>query len=133
MSAVALSIARARLGDAADRVRWVQADVTSSAPAGPFDVWHDRAVFHFLTEQADRDAYVAALERALPPGGHAIIATFAPDGPERCSGLPVCRYSAESLRDTLGGAFELLESRRARHVTPAGREQRFVYALFARR
>lgn len=92
--------------------------ITTWEPQQVYDIWHDRAAFHFLTEDHDRTAYVERLTRAVKPGGHAIIATFAPDGPERCSGLPVVRYDAESLSQALGGAFELVETRRHIHVTP---------------
>jgi hypothetical protein len=106
--------------------------VTTWEPQQAYDLWHDRAAFHFLTEEHDRSAYVARLTKAVKPGGHAIIATFAPDGPERCSGLPIMRYNAKSLGLTLGGAFERLETRREEHVTPWGAEQRFQFSLFRR-
>lgn len=128
----ALARSRARLGPRAERVRWVVADVTGWRPEGSFDLWHDRAVFHFLTEAADRARYVEALRAALAPGGHAIVATFALDGPERCSGLPVVRYGPESLLAELGPGFTLVASEREEHVTPAGRVQPFTYALFRR-
>lgn len=131
----ALEQARQRLGDQADRVRWIEADITSGAVPGgrgSFDLWHDRAVFHFLTEPGDRAAYTRALTSSVEAGGHAIIATFAEDGPTRCSGLAVVRYSPESLAAELGDGFELLETRRDLHHTPANREQRFVYCLFRR-
>src|SRR5579872_1306661 len=95
VSAAALAVAKARIGEKADRVHWLVADVTTWAPSRVYDLWHDRAAFHFLTDPADRAAYVARLRRALRPGGCAIIGGFAPDGPERCSGLPVARYDAE--------------------------------------
>ena len=94
-------VAKARLGGRAEQVEWVVADVTTWEPRQAYDLWHDRAAFHFLTEERDRKAYVARLVKAVKPGGHAIIATFAPDGPERCSGLPVMRYDAESLGRSL--------------------------------
>ena len=97
-----------------------------------YDIWHDRAAFHFLTEERDRMAYVARLIKAVKPGGHAIIATFAPDGPERCSGLPVARYDAQSLRRVVGDAFELIETLRHEHRTPWGSEQHFQFSLFRR-
>jgi hypothetical protein len=97
-----------------------------------YDLWHDRAAFHFLTEAADRDAYAARLKKAVRSGGHIIIATFAPDGPERCSGLPVVRYDPDALARTLGLGFELVESRRHDHVTPEGNTQRFQFSRFVR-
>ena len=133
ISAAALAGARARLGERASEVTWVEADVIDAPlPVGRFDLWHDRAVFHFLIEPADRRAYVRALHRALRPGGHAIIATFAEDGPERCSGLPVRRYGPEQLRSQLGETFELVAHEREEHLTPGGAVQRFQYGLFRR-
>jgi ubiquinone/menaquinone biosynthesis C-methylase UbiE len=132
ISDAALTVARTRLGSRSDQVRWIAADVTSWEPQEQFDIWHDRAAFHFLTDEADRAAYVARLTRALRPGSHAIVATFAEDGPERCSGLPVRRYDAESLAGVLGPAFNLVETRRHTHATPWGSEQRFRFNLFRR-
>jgi trans-aconitate methyltransferase len=133
LSEAALAAAKARLGSRANQVKWVVADVTTWEPQQVYDIWHDRAAFHFLTEDHDRTAYVERLTRAVKPGGHAIIATFAPDGPERCSGLPVVRYDAESLSQALGGAFELVETRRHIHVTPRQAQQRFQFSVFRRR
>jgi trans-aconitate methyltransferase len=133
LSESALAAAKARLGRRADRVAWVVADVTSWEPHRTYDVWHDRAAFHFLTEERDRSAYIARLTESLNVGGHAIIATFAPDGPERCSGLPVMRYDAETLGLALGGAFALIETRRDEHLTPWGSKQRFQFSMFRRR
>lgn len=128
LSAAALDVARRRLGRTAGAVRWLDGDVTAAAlPARRFDVWHDRAVFHFLTEAAQRRAYVEQVMRAVKPGGHVIVATFAPDGPLQCSGLPVMRYSADSLHDEFGTAFELVEHRDESHLTPAGKVQHFIY------
>lgn len=128
LSAEALAIARRRLGAPADAVRWIAGDATSvPLPECHFDVWHDRAVFHFLTEPAQRRAYVQQVMRAVKPGGHVIVATFAPDGPLQCSGLPVMRYSADSLHDEFGAAFHLLEHRDEEHLTPAGKVQHFIY------
>lgn len=132
VSAAAIATARARLGDAAARVQWLVADATEWAPERHYDVWHDRATFHFLVDPADHAAYVQRLRDALEPGGHAIIATFAPDGPERCSGLPVARYDGRSLAAALGADFALLETRRHDHVTPAGAVQRFQFSVFRR-
>jgi SAM-dependent methyltransferase len=126
----ALAIARARLGARADSVHWMTADILAAElPAARYDIWHDRAAFHFLTNPDDRARYVAQLRHALSPGGHLVMATFALDGPPRCSGLDVIRYSAESLADELGSGFELVESVREEHRTPSGAIQRFQYSL----
>ena len=132
LSEQALSAAKARLGARASEVRWVVADVTKWQPAQAYDVWHDRAAFHFLTDLKDRAAYAERVAMAVRPGGHVIIGTFAPDGPERCSGLPVLRHDAASLGDMLGPAFELIESRRDDHHTPMGATQRFQFSRFRR-
>lgn len=132
IAAPALERARARLGAAAARVRWITADVVSWSPTAQYALWHDRAVFHFLMLRPERAAYVARLRAALKPGGHALIAGFALDGPERCSGLPVQRYSPESLAEELGEGFDLVQSRLEEHHTPAGRVQRFQYSLLRR-
>jgi SAM-dependent methyltransferase len=132
LSAAALASARSRMGDRAARVTWIAADVTTWEPSRSYDVWHDRAAFHFLTLAKDQAAYVARLRRALRPGGHAIIGTFAPDGPERCSGLLVSRYDAASLAATLGSGFELIDARRHEHVTPWGATQKFQFSTFRR-
>jgi ubiquinone/menaquinone biosynthesis C-methylase UbiE len=125
----ALDLTRRRLGDRAAQVQWVVADVTVVAlPVASVSIWHDRAVFHFMTAIDARDRYVETLRRALEPGGVAIIATFAPDGPTHCSGLEVARYSAEGICAVLGDGFELIASEREIHRTPGGGEQRFVYA-----
>ncbi len=130
LSTAALGAAKARLGAQAAKVRWIVADATAWEPTEGYDIWHDRAAFHFLTEERDRAAYVARMKQALRVGGHAIIATFAPDGPERCSGLPVMRYDAESLGRTLGQGFELIETRRRAHATPSGASQSFQFSVF---
>jgi 2-polyprenyl-3-methyl-5-hydroxy-6-metoxy-1,4-benzoquinol methylase len=132
LSESALAAAKARLGQAATRVTWIVADVVGWQPRQRYDVWHDRAAFHFLTDAVDRSAYVACLHAALRPGGHAILATFALDGPERCSGLPVVRYDSASLGEVLGGAFSLIETRRHDHDTPMGSTQRFQFSVFRR-
>ncbi len=132
LSPAALEAAKARLGAAGTSVTWIAADVTEWRPARTFDLWHDRAAFHFLTEAEDRRRYVDTLMRALRPGGHAIIGTFAPDGPATCSGLPVMRHDAASLGEALGPSFRLVDTRRHLHLTPAGREQRFQFSTFRR-
>jgi len=132
VSAAALEAAKARLGARAARAHWLVADVTTWQPSRTFDIWHDRAAFHFLTEARDREAYVARLQQALKMDGHAIIATFAMDGPEKCSGLPVMRYDADLLGETLGSGFKLLQSLRHDHATPWGSQQRFQFSMFKR-
>jgi len=128
LSRAALDVARKRLGDDAERVHWIEGDVTTVAlPERKFDVWHDRAVFHFLTEPAARSAYIAQVMRAVKPGGHVIVAAFGPDGPTQCSGLPVMRYAPESLHATFGSAFQLIEHTAEEHHTPGGSVQHFVY------
>jgi SAM-dependent methyltransferase len=129
----ALVRAQARLGDKAREVAWLEADVTTAWSWKEVDIWHDRAVFHFLTERANRDSYKARLAERLKPGGSAILATFAPDGPEKCSGLPVVRYSPETLGSELGDGFVLVDSRRHTHMTPWGTTQAFQYSRFVRR
>jgi 2-polyprenyl-3-methyl-5-hydroxy-6-metoxy-1,4-benzoquinol methylase len=128
----AIATAKARIGEPAAMVKWVVADVTQWEPTRRYDLWHDRAAFHFLTEAADRTAYVERLASALRPGGHAIIGTFATDGPERCSGLPVVRYDAALLSATLGSSFTLVETRLHDHRTPMGGVQRFQFSVFRR-
>lgn len=130
LSAAALERVRARLGEAAAGVRLLVADATAWSPDGTYDLWHDRAAFHFLTEPAQRAGYRAALAAALRPGGQAIIATFAADGPERCSGLPVVRYAPEALAAELGPGFRLEESLRDEHRTPGGNVQAFQFCRF---
>jgi SAM-dependent methyltransferase len=134
VSGRALAVAQERLGPRSALVCWIEADVRQPTlmPAS-VDLWHDRAVFHFLTMPDDQRAYVDNMAAALRPGGHAVIATFALDGPPKCSGLDVSRYSAATLADTLGERFELLRSGERTHVTPAAREQRFTYTLFRKR
>lgn len=133
ISAAALARARARLGERSREVTWVEGDVTRVAlhPAA-FDIWHDRAVFHFLTDADDRAKYAATAAAALKSGGTLIMATFASDGPLKCSGLDVMRYGAESLAAALGDAFHLIRSFPDVHRTPSGGEQRFLYAVFSR-
>ncbi len=132
VSGAALQRARARLGATATVPVWIEADVTGDWTLKPMDVWHDRAVFHFLTTADDRAAYLAHMREILKVNGSAIIATFALDGPEKCSGLPVARYSPESLAATLGPSYRLLESRRHVHHTPWGTTQAFQYSRLAR-
>lgn len=128
LASTAMGRSQKRLGAKAREVHWITADVTRcSLPDATFDVWHDRAVFHFLTEQADRDAYIACVSRALRPSGQLIVGTFSLDGPRNCSGLPVRRYDSVSLQQQFGSNFQLLESAIVMHSTPAGGQQEFLY------
>jgi ubiquinone/menaquinone biosynthesis C-methylase UbiE len=134
ISSEALARDRQRLGAMAARVKWIEGDITHvQLPLSYYDVWHDRAVFHFLTNSAERGAYSRLLGRALRPFGYVIIATFASDGPQQCSGLPTMRYSPEELQRELGPVYDLIESKLETHRTPSGAEQRFVYCLLRRR
>ena len=133
VSEAALEISRGRLGTDAAKVKWMRADVRrAQLDEGAYAVWHDRAVFHFLTDAADRVAYVEQVRRAVRPGGYVLVATFAEDGPEYCSGLPVVRYSAEGLHSEFGTDFQLVRSEHEDHRTPAGGEQSFLYCLCRR-
>ena len=113
-----------------DRVEWLVADVRDHDFGRRFAVWHDRAVFHFMVSQEDRDAYLATMEKSLQADGHAAIATFGPDGPTRCSGLPVDRYGPDELAATLGDRFQLVSSHLEDHRTPGGATQQFLYVDF---
>jgi SAM-dependent methyltransferase len=130
IAASALEQARAVAGHDAASIHWIEGDVLDFRPATRFAVWHDRAVFHFLTQADERTRYLASLDQALKSGGHAIIATFAHNGPGRCSGLDVVQYDANSLAAELGHAFELVTHRDETHVTPSGVEQAFAYFVF---
>lgn len=132
ISASALSSVRKHLGTKADRVEWFEANVTEFDTPHQFSLWHDRAVFHFLTDGADRVRYVRTLKRTLTPGGHVIIATFAIDGPLKCSGLDACRYDAAGICAELGMEFHLREQVDETHITPWNTEQKFSYFRFAR-
>ncbi len=126
----ALAIARARVGSSGNHVQWMEANaLTANLPPDHYGVWHDRAVFHFLTDRADRARYVEQAHRATRPGGHVIVASFAPDGPERCSGLEVVRYSPETMHAQFGASFTLMARASEDHHTPNGIVQRFVYCL----
>jgi ubiquinone/menaquinone biosynthesis C-methylase UbiE len=130
----ALARVRERLGPRSGEVDFRVGDITTLAlPEAAFDLWHDRAVFHFLTAPEDREAYLVNLRRALKPGGFDVLASFALEGPEKCSGLPVCRYDAAGLAAALDPGFELLETAREGHPTPFGTSQEFQYACFRRR
>lgn len=130
IAAPALEAAKARLGSAANKVHWQVADITDWRAARRYDAWHDRAVFHFLTGPEQREAYRRTLSAAIAPGGLVIIATFAPDGPETCSGLPVRRYDPALLSAELGGDFRLLDGWREQHATPRGNSQSFNWCAF---
>ena len=133
ISAAALNVARERLGEAADKVTWLAADLLDAPlPQARYELWHDRAVFHFLTEAEQRACYLRQLTRALKPGGHAVLATFGPQGPLKCSGLDTVRYDAGELARVLGDGFALVDSTLEFHATPFGTTQPFLYALFRR-
>ncbi|MBA3317989.1 MAG: class I SAM-dependent methyltransferase [Gemmatimonadales bacterium] len=126
----ALALAQGRLGLQAERVSWITSDVlTVPLPDAGYTLWHDRAVFHFLTHPEDRARYVAQTRRAVRPGGHAIVASFSPEGPSRCSGLEVVRYSPDTMHAEFGAGFRLIDSVREDHRTPSGVTQAFVYCL----
>lgn len=128
LSSEALSVARKRLESQGDQVQWLAGDICNvDLPTQAYDIWHDRAVFHFLTDPAERRAYVQQVMKAVKPGGHVIVATFGPDGPEKCSGLPVKRYSPDGLHDEFGSSFELIEHASEAHKTPMGTVQHFIY------
>jgi len=133
ISRTALDDTRRRLGSAAEHVRWIAADITKvSLPSHGFDVWHDRAVFHFLTSPEDRSAYVRAVRGSVRPGGYVIVSTFGPDGPARCSGLDVVRYDAQALHGEFGAGFRLVDASQELHYTPWGTAQQFLYCYCVR-
>ena len=133
ISGAALAAAQQRLGADASKVTWLEADITKATlPAQTYDVWHDRAVFHFLTDGEQRKQYHALLKHALKPNGHVVIATFAENGPEKCSGLTICRYSSSALAAEFGAEFQLLNCSEEVHKTPSGGEQNFIYCHFQR-
>ena len=133
LSAAALNAARQRLGAQENKVRWIEADITQvELPRQRYDIWHDRAVFHFLTTPEQREAYVRTVFNSVKPGGHVIVATFAEDGPEQCSGLPVMRYRPDELHGQFGEAFTLLRHTKEAHQTPGGKVQQFVYCYCRR-
>ena len=128
ISGAALQLARQRLGSRAAKINWIKADITqANLPHQAYDVWHDRAVFHFLIQPADRQRYIETVRQAVRLGGHVIVATFATDGPDHCSGLEVMRYNPESLHREFGDGFDLVDSTRETHQTPFGTEQKFIY------
>lgn len=130
ISSAAIDVAKARLGPSAAQVDWITGDITTvELEAARYDVWHDRAVFHFLTSAEDRAAYVRQVARAVRRGGHVIVATFGPEGPDKCSGLDVVRYDAEHLHGEFGPKFRLLDSVTELHETPWGTPQQFMYCF----
>jgi SAM-dependent methyltransferase len=133
IASAALDQSRARLGDAAKNVTWIEQDILHFEPNRSFILWHDRSVFHFLTEKSQQRHYVDLLQKAIEPGGHVILATFGPDGPQRCSGLPVQRYSTEELSSLLEPAFELRTQDLEEHKTPGGSAQQFLYTCWQAR
>lgn len=130
IAGAALAAAQARLGGRSDKVAWLEQDITRAALTRQYAVWHDRAVFHFLTEASDRAAYAQTLAAGLQPGGHLILSTFAKDGPLKCSGLEIRRYDCEEIQAELGGSLELLDRAKEDHVTPFGTIQKFSYCFF---
>lgn len=132
ISETALSCAKQRLGDCAHNIEWYESDITEFHAPHPFSLWHDRAVFHFLTDPSDRKRYLKALNQALRPGGHLIIAAFAIGGPDKCSGLEIVQYDTEKLTAELGEGFELVEEKNEVHITPANKEQKFTYYRFTK-
>jgi SAM-dependent methyltransferase len=130
ISLVAIEATKKRLGSAAERVHWIVADITKvPLQAGAFDVWHDRAVFHFLTAADQRAAYVRSVAHAVKPGGNVIVGAFGPEGPAKCSGLDVMRYDAQTLHDEFGARFRFVESYKELHHTPLGVTQQFLYCF----
>ncbi len=132
VSPLGMSHAQRHLGERADRVQWLVADVTRYRFTRTFDVWHDRAVFHFLADEADRQRYLDRMRAAVAPGGYTIVATFGPEAPEYCSGLPVARYGPDDLVKAIGGGFDAKEVTEELHVTPGGDTQPFTWALLRR-
>jgi len=128
----AIERARTRIGPMRDRIRWIVGDITKAADLGDIDLWHDRAVFHFLTQSMQRENYISVMRASLRPGGHAVFATFGLNGPEQCSGLPVVRYDAAMLRGEFGPGFKLVATCDEDHVTPWGRTQAFTYTVLRR-
>ena len=128
VSQTAVDFTKKRLGSAADRVKWIVADIAEvELLPGAYDLWHDRAVFHFLTTTAQRIAYVRQVAKAVKPGGHVIVSTFGPEGPTQCSGLQVMRYDADALHSEFGQRFRLVQSSKELHDTPFGTKQQFIY------
>lgn len=132
ISSAAIEATKARLGERASQVEWMVADITQAETLGEFDIWHDRAVFHFITDPDDRRHYVDLLKRSLPIGGHFVAGTFAKGGPEKCSGLPICQYDQPTMHAELGPSFKPLNCVDYMHSTPTGKLQHFFYGIFRR-
>jgi SAM-dependent methyltransferase len=132
ISATALSHAKSALGDRADAIHWVEADIRDHDLRRTYELWHDRGVFHFMVDPTDRAGYLETLRRSLRPRGHVVIAGFGPEGPERCSGLPVARYDGLELAATLGDEYQLITAESELHITPSDARQEFVYAHLRR-
>lgn len=132
ISPTAIEATKARLGERAAQVEWIVADITQRDGFGEFDIWHDRAVFHFIVDPDDRKHYVDLLKRTLPYGGHFIVGTFAIGGPEKCSGLPICQYDAATMQAELGPSFEPVECSEYLHTTPTGKLQQFFFGVYKR-
>ena len=130
IASTAIAHTQKRLGELAAEVHWICDDITATMQLEKYDVWHDRAVFHFLTNPIDRQAYLDRLNESLCSEGYFLVATFAPDGPEKCSGLPVCRYSVDEIANLLGEEFKLTTNRQLSHLTPTGKIQQFTLAVF---
>ena len=133
LASAAFDQSRERLGERADVVDWIVSDVTRFEPQRKYRLWHDRAVLHFLTDLADRERYVSVLKQALEPGSHVVIATFGPEGPLKCSGLEIRRYTIEMMAELLGPEFELQSHELENHQTPIGATQQFLYSCWTRR
>ncbi|MCA9195404.1 MAG: class I SAM-dependent methyltransferase [Planctomycetales bacterium] len=130
ISQTAIEATKARLGERSSQVEWIVADITQRKSLGEFDVWHDRAVFHFITDPDDRKLYVELLKRSLPVGGHFVVGTFAKGGPEKCSGLTICQYDAATMQAELGPSFEPVKCSDYLHTTPTGKPQLFFFGIF---
>ena len=132
ISSAAIEATKARLGERASQVEWMVADITQAESLGEFDIWHDRAVFHFITDAGDRKHYLDVLKRTLPIGGHFIVGTFAIGGPEKCSGLPIQQYDGNTMENTLGPSFEPVKCGQYEHTTPSGKPQLFFFGIYRR-
>ncbi|HBJ35622.1 MAG TPA: SAM-dependent methyltransferase [Planctomycetaceae bacterium] len=132
ISNAAIEATKARLGERASNVRWIVADITQADSLGAFDIWHDRAVFHFITDAEDRQRYLDLLKRTLPIGGHFVVGTFAVGGPEKCSGLQIQQYDAAAMQETLGPSFEPVKCCQYEHMTPSGKSQLFFFGIYQR-
>jgi len=132
ISNAAIEATKARLGERASQVEWMVADITQAESLGEFDIWHDRAVFHFITDPVDRKCYMELLKRSLPIGGHFIVGTFAKGGPEKCSGLTICQYDAAAMQEELGRSFVLIKCSEYLHTTPSAKPQLFFFGVYKR-